>query len=167
MFEQVYLENAISEFRNLKVLAEKAVAQSDAVSGDLFFHCLDDESNSIALIYKHMAGNMISRWTDFLTTDGEKPLRNRDGEFVVDSAENRTSIDTRWEEGWGVLFATLMSLNAEDLGKEVTIRGSSISVVAAINRQLTHYGQHVGQIVLLSKHFAGSKWQSLSIPRKL
>jgi hypothetical protein len=125
---------------------------------------LDGEMNSIAQIVKHMAGNMRSRWTDFLTTDGEKPNRNRETEFV-DPPVTRAEVLAVWESGWRLVFAALEPLSDADLGREVRIRGERHSVMQAINRQVAHYAYHVGQIVLLAKHFRGSDWRSLSIPR--
>jgi hypothetical protein len=125
---------------------------------------IDEEANSIATVIKHMAGNMRSRWTDFLTSDGEKPDRNRDQEFVAPPA-SREELLRSWEEGWQHVFAALEPLTDADLGRTVTIRGEAHSVLQAINRQLTHYASHIGQMVLLAKHFRGREWQSLSIPR--
>jgi len=159
----VYREEAVREFRSIRRLAEKALTQ---VSDRDFFATLDSESNSIALIVKHIAGNLRSRWTDFLTSDGEKPDRRRDNEFALDaSADTRESLMARWEEGWRILFANVEPLTNEDLLREVPIRGEPHTVVRAINRQLTHYAGHVSQIVLLAKHWAGPKWQTLSVPR--
>ena len=156
-----YLSDATRSFRNYKKLAERAIEQ---VSNDDFFLQIDDEANSIATIVKHIAGNQISRWTDFLTTDGEKPTRNRDIEFeLID--DTRESLMEFWERGWGALFGTLEPLGAEDLSKTVTIRGELHTIVEAINRQLTHYAYHVGQIVLLAKHFRSSDWKTLSVPK--
>lgn len=135
------------------------------VSDDDFFAALDAESNSIALILKHMAGNMRSRWTHFLTTDGEKPDRERDREFVQEGTDTRQSILLQWQEGWACTFATIHKLQPDDFTRVVTIRGEPHTVLEAVNRQLTHYAYHVGQIVLLAKHYAGEEWQSLSIPR--
>lgn len=157
-----YLADALKVFRNYKRLAEKAVAQ---VSNEEFFRALDEEANSIAVILKHLAGNMRSRWTDFLNADGEKPDRNRDDEFVVAASTTREEIMRRWEEGWAVAFAALEPLRPEDLERTVLIRGEPHTVVMAINRQLAHYPYHVGQVVLLAKHFRSASWQSLSIPR--
>ncbi|MDT7779320.1 MAG: hypothetical protein QOC99_1832 [Acidobacteriota bacterium] len=156
-----YLENAVEVLRGLKKLADKAVAQ---VGDEEFFRTLDAESNSIALIMKHMYGNMRSRWTNFLTTDGEKADRRRDSEFVIEGEDRRT-IQERWEAGWQTLFDTLAALRGEDLTRTVTIRGEPHKVVGAINRQLSHYGQHTGQIVFLAKHLKSSDWKTLSIPR--
>ena len=158
----VFRQEALREFRSIRRQAEKALAQ---VSDRDFFATLDPESNSIAMIVKHIAGNLRSRWTDFLTSDGEKPDRRRDTEFERDAADTRQSLMTRWEEGWRILFANVEPLTNEDLLREVPIRGEPHTVVRAINRQLTHYAGHVSQIVLLSKHWAGDKWQTLSIPR--
>jgi len=157
-----FLQDVILQFRGLKSLADRAVAQvSDA---ELFF-TLDEESNSIAAVMKHISGNQRSRWTDFLTSDGEKPDRNRDSEFDVPSAETREAVMQRWEQGWDCLFHALEPLGADDLMRTVTIRGQPHTVVQAINRQLTHYAAHVGQIVFLAKHFRSREWKSLSIPR--
>lgn len=156
-----YLENAAEVFRGQKKLADRAAAQ---VTDEEFFRAIDAESNSIALIMKHVAGNMHSRWTDFLTTDGEKADRRRDSEFVVEG-EDRAAVLARWESGWRTLFDTLASLRGEDLLRPVTIRGEPHTVVAAVNRQLSHYGQHAGQIVFLAKHLRSSAWETLSIPR--
>jgi hypothetical protein len=163
MLPQDYLEETIMELRRLKDLAEKAVAQ---ISDGDFFATLDPESNSIAVIVKHMAGNMRSRWTDFLTSDGEKPDRNRDGEFVIEVRDSKEGLLKRWEMGWSCLFEAITPLKPEDLDRTVQIRGKPLSVLQAINRQISHYAYHVGQIVFLAKHFAGERWQSLSVPRK-
>jgi hypothetical protein len=162
MIERHYLEDTLLQLRKLKSLAEKAVAQID---DEHLFRVLDPEANSIAVIMKHMAGNMRSRWTDFLTSDGEKPDRNRDQEFVVEAGDTRARVFAVWEEGWSLVFRAVSSLTAEDLGKTVRIRGEAHSVIEAINRQMTHYAAHVGQIVLLAKHYASANWESLSIPR--
>jgi hypothetical protein len=157
-----YLEEASREFRSLKRLVEKALAQ---VSDANFFQALDPESNSVAILVKHLGGNLRSRWTDFLTSDGEKPDRRRDSEFEREPADTRASLLDRWEAGWRALFATLDALRPEDLAREVVIRGEPHSVLRAINRALTHCAVHAGQIVLLSKHLAGPEWQTLSIAR--
>ena len=136
----------------------------EQVSDEQLFATLDEEANSIAIVVKHMAGNMRSRWTEFLTTDGEKPNRNRDSEFV-DPPATRQALLEEWENGWAILFGVLESISDADLGRTVTIRGEAHSVMQAINRQVAHYAHHVGQIVLLAKHFAHGHWQSLSIPR--
>ena len=136
----------------------------EQVTDEQLFAALDPEANSIAIIVKHMAGNMRSRWTDFLTADGEKPNRNRDSEFVDPSA-TRNQLLAEWENGWACVFKAIEPLTDADLGRTITIRGESHSVMQAINRQLAHYAHHVGQIVLLAKHFASDHWQSLSVPR--
>ena len=156
-----YLRDVVRVFRGQKKLADGAAAQ---VSDEEFFRTIDAESNSIALIMKHMAGNMRSRWTDFLTSDGEKPDRHRDTEFLVEG-EDRKAIEARWEAGWRTVFDTLESLAPEDAGRTVTIRGEPLTVVEAVNRQLSHYGQHTGQIVFLAKHLKSSDWKTLSIAR--
>ena len=157
-----YLEDSIASLRAYKKLADKAIAQLDE---DEFFITLDEEANSIAVIMKHMAGNMFSRWTDFLTSDGEKPDRNRDMEFVIEPKTGKEDVLAYWEKGWQRVFETLEPLRAEDLGKKVLIRGEEHTVIQAINRQLMHYANHIGQIIFLAKHFRSSEWTSLSIPR--
>jgi hypothetical protein len=157
-----YLDDSLREFRKLKAHADKAVAQA---SDEAFFALLDDEANSIALVMKHLAGNMRSRWTDFLTSDGEKADRDRDSEFVAGPADTREAIVAAWEDGWQRVFDAVAPLSPDDLTRTVTIRGEPHTIIQAINRQLTHYAAHVGQIVLLAKHYAGSTWKSLSIPR--
>ena len=156
-----YLEDAARVFRNQKKLADGAAAQ---LSDEEFFRVLDAESNSVALIMKHLAGNMRSRWTDFLTSDGEKADRRRDSEFLVEG-EGRADVLERWEAGWRTLFDTLASLKGVDPMRTVTIRGEPHTVVMAVNRQLSHYGQHTGQIVFLAKHLRSSGWKTLSIAR--
>ena len=163
MIKQHILDDFLFQLRKLKSQADKAMAQVDEAQ---FFALIDEDSNSIALIVKHVAGNMRSRWTDFLTTDGEKPDRHRDTEFERGSGETRETILARWEAGWNVLFGAITSLTPADLGKTVTIRNEPHTVVQAINRQLSHYSAHVGQIVLLAKHFAGPNWKTLSIPKR-
>jgi hypothetical protein len=162
MIEQHYLEDSLLQLRKLKSQAEKAIGQID---DEQFFAVLDPEANSIAVIMKHVAGNMRSRWTDFLTSDGEKPNRDRDREFVVEPGNSRAEILSIWEEGWDRALQAVSSLAPEDLGKTIRIRDEPHSVVEAINRQMSHYAAHVGQIVLLAKHYAGTNWRSLSIPR--
>jgi hypothetical protein len=156
-----YLDNAAEEFRDLKKLADRAAAQ---VSDEEFFRAIDPESNSIAVIMKHVAGNLRSRWTDFLTSDGEKPDRHRDTEFLTEG-EDRAAVLGRWEAGWRTLFDTLESLRDVDPMRAVTIRREPHTVVEAVNRQLAHYGQHTGQIVFLAKHLKSSAWKTLSVPR--
>ncbi|MBI4243338.1 MAG: DUF1572 family protein [Planctomycetes bacterium] len=157
-----YLEDALTSFKKYKKLADDAVSQ---ITDEQLFLKLDAESNNIAVIIKHMSGNMISRWKDFLTTDGEKPDRNRDSEFVITESDSVQEIMRNWENGWKQLFITIKNLKDSDLNKIVYIRGEKLIVFEAINRQLTHYAYHVGQIVLLAKHFTGSNWCCLSIPR--
>ena len=161
-FTTSYLEDSLQVFRQYKLMAERAMAQ---VTDEQLFTLLDAEANSIALIVKHMAGNMRSRWTDFLTTDGEKTDRNRDGEFE-EPPSTRDDLTTVWENGWQCVFGALEPLTDTDLVRTVTIRGEPHSVMQAINRQIAHYAQHVGQIVLLAKHFTGAQWKTLTIPKK-
>lgn len=149
-------------FSKQKQLADRALAQIDDAA---FFSVLDRESNSIAVVVKHMAGNLRSRFTDFLTTDGEKPDRKRDTEFELGRAETRAELMAKWERGWEVLFDSLRALSHDDLARTVTVRGEGATVLQALLRALTHLSQHVGQIVLLAKHFAGAGWKTLSIPR--
>ena len=149
-------------FAKQKELADRALAQIDDAS---FFAALDRESNSIAVIVKHVAGNLRSRFTDFLTTDGEKPDRNRDAEFELGRVEARAELMAKWERGWGILFDTLRTLSSDDLARTVTVRGEGATVLQALLRALAHLAQHVGQIILLAKHFAGARWKTLSIPR--
>ncbi len=156
-----YLEDSLSVLRYYKKLGERAM---DQVADEHLFVTLDEEANSIATIVKHITGNMRSRWTNFLTTDGEKPDRNRDGEFV-DPPATREELLKDWENGWRCVFEALEPLTDADLTRTVTIRGEPHSVMQAINRQLAHYPHHVGQIVLLAKHFACGRWLSLSVPR--
>jgi len=160
--ESEYLREAIRQFRGLKKLADKALAQTAPAD---FFKTLDEESNSIAVIVKHLAGNMRSRWSDFLTSDGEKEDRRRDSEFLLEPGDTRESLEQRWNDGWNLTFLAIEPLAAEDLRRTVTIRGEPHSVLRAINRQIAHYAYHVGQLVFLAKHFAGARWESLSIPR--
>ena len=156
-----YQADALQSFRNYKKLAERAIEQ---VSDAEYFQAIDKEANSIAVIVKHIAGNLRSRWTDFLTTDGEKPDRNRDTEFEL-IGDTRESLMKYWEDGWHTLFGAIEPLSAEDLSRTITIRGEPHTVVEAMNRQLTHYAYHVGQIVLLAKHFRSSEWKTLSVPK--
>src|SRR5438128_4058077 len=157
-----YLDDALFTFRYYKQLAERAFAQ---INDEDFFRIIDDESNSIAVNMKHMAGNMLSRWTDFLTTDGEKPERDRDMEFVMLPETTKEDMLAHWENGWERVFDAIRTLTPDDLMRIVTIRGQDHTVVQAINRQLAHYAYHVGQIVYLAKHFKSSEWQSLSVPK--
>ena len=159
---QNYFEDALSSFRAAKNLAEKAIAQ---LKDEEFFVALDEESNSVAVIMKHIAGNMFSRWTDFLTSDGEKPNRNRDMEFVIEPQSTKDDVLDYWERGWKCVFEALEPLRPEDFEKTITIRGEEHTIVEAINRQMMHYAYHIGQIVFLAKHFRSAEWKSLSIPR--
>lgn len=159
---QRYLEDVLRQLRKYKGIADNAVAQT---TDEHFFAALDDENNSIAVVMKHIAGNMRSRWTNFLASDGEKPDRHRDSEFVIEEGDTRERVTALWEDGWRVTFAAIEPLVADDLLRVVTIRGESHTVMEAINRQITHYSYHVGQMVLLAKHYAGDTWQGLSIPR--
>lgn len=157
-----YLSDSVRQFHGQKKFAEKALAQ---VSDDEFFHQLDPLSNSLALIVKHLAGNMRSRWTDFRTMDGEKPDRHRDEEFERTAADSRAALMESWETGWRCVFEAVEALAPGDLLETVTIRGEPHTILKAINRQLTHYAHHIGQIVFLAKHLAGPRWKTLSIPR--
>jgi hypothetical protein len=161
-FTTSYLEDSIGVFRYYKRLAEGAMAQ---VSDEQLYVALDPEMNSIAIMVKHIVGNMCSRWRDFLTTDGEKPDRDRDCEFEL-PPEGREALMELWERGWSMLFGALEPLTEADLGRTVTIRGEAHSVIQAINRQLAHYPYHCGQIVFLAKHLANENWRSLSVPRR-
>ena len=150
------------ELRSLKRAAERAMVQ---LNDEQFFATLDRETNSIAVLVKHLSGNMRSRWTDFLTTDGEKPWRNRDAEFRIDPGDTRAALLERWEQGWQILLDTLEALGPAELERTVTIRTEPYTALGAAQRSFGHYSDHIGQIILLAKHFAGEKWQTLSIPR--
>ncbi len=159
-----YVKDSIDLFRYYKGLAERAIAQCP---DEALFTILDAESNSIAIIVKHMSGNMRSRWRDFLTTDGEKPDRNRDSEFD-EPPKTRAELLELWERGWKYLFDALQPLTDADVTRTVTIRNEPHSVMQAINRQVAHYSHHIGQILFLAKHLtftSTGKWQSLSVPR--
>jgi uncharacterized damage-inducible protein DinB len=160
-FSTSYVEDSISLFRYQKKMAEGAMEQ---VTDEQLFATLDEEMNSIAIIVKHMTGNMRSRWINFLTSDGEKPDRNRDTEFVAPPA-TRADLARIWNDAWDKVFEALTPLSDADLGRTVTIRGEPHSVMQAINRQIAHYAYHCGQIVFLAKHFKASEWKSLSVPR--
>ena len=157
-----YLKAALFEFERLERQGEKAIAQVDDAALD---HRLDPEANSIGILVRHLAGNMRSRWTDFLTTDGEKPDRNRDSEFDLAVTQSRAELLATWEAGWVCVLAALRPLTSADLRARVLIRGEELSSLEAINRQVGHYATHVGQIVFLAKHLAGPGWKSLSVPR--
>ena len=158
----MYIDEAFRSLRGHKRLADGAIAQ---LSDEEFFALPDVESNSVAIIVKHMAGNMRSRFTDFLTTDGEKPDRNRDKEFVIAVDATRAEILDAWEKNWHLVFDALNALSGDDLTREVTIRSEPHTVLQAINRQVAHYAYHIGQIVFLAKHWKGSEWKTLSIPK--
>lgn len=156
-----YLKDAIATFRNYKRMAEKSMNQ---VSDAEFFRSLDDEANSIAVIVKHIAGNQRSRWRDFLTADGEKADRDRDTEFEI-TQETRESLMDYWANSWQTLFDAIEPLTVEDFQRHITIRGENHTIIEAINRQLTHYAYHIGQITFLAKHFRSKDWKTLSVPR--
>lgn len=160
--EANYLEDTVRQLRKLRSLAEGAIAQ---VNNDQLFEQIGAEVNSIATNMKHVAGNMLSRWTNFLTTDGEKPDRNRDSEFELGAEDTPATVRARWDEAWEVATGAIEALKPSDLTRTVTIRGEPHTVVEAINQQMSHYSYHVGQIVQLGKYFAGERWKSLSIPR--
>jgi uncharacterized damage-inducible protein DinB len=160
-FTTSYTKDAIELFRYYKRLADNAIVQCP---DDKLCAEIDPESNSIAIIMKHMSGNMRSRWTDFLTTDGEKPNRHRDTEFEA-PAKTRAELLAMWETGWKLLFDALTPLTDADLARTITVRTEPHSVTQAINRQIAHYPYHIGQIVYLARHFAGSQWKTVSIPK--
>lgn len=155
------IRSAASIFKQYRTLAEDAMLQLDDAA---FFYTPDESTNSIALIVKHMAGNMHSRWTDFLTSDGEKSWRNRDREFELTN-DNRALLMDHWNTGWAILFSALEPLNTSNMQQQVTIRGEAYSAMEAVNRQIAHYAYHVGQIVFLAKMIRGNQWKSLSIPK--
>ncbi len=157
-----YLEEAFRSLRGHKRLAEGAFAQLD---DEQFFRIIDPEANSVAIIVKHITGNIRSRFTDFLTSDGEKPWRNRDQEFIIDPGTTRAELMRSWEESWKLVLDTVRSLKPEDLLRTATVRGQPHNVLQAIHRQVAHYAYHVGQIVFLAKHLKSTQWKTLSIPR--
>jgi len=157
-----YLDEARRSFRGHKRLAEGAIAQ---VSDDQLFHQLDPEANSIAIVMKHIAGNQRSRFTDFLTTDGEKPDRDRDDEFEMPEHASREEMLRWWAEGWAITLASIEALTPEDLDRRVSIRGEAFLVPEALSRSATHTAYHVGQIVYVARHLASPNWKSLSIPK--
>ena len=161
-FAATHLADVVRTFRNYKTLGERAMAQ---ISDEDLHRLLDADSNSIALIVKHVGGNLRSRFRDFLTTDGEKADRNRDTEFEVDGVPARADVMRWWDAGWSVAMGTLESLTPADLERTVTIRNEPFMVVEALNRAAAHVAYHVGQMVFLAKHFAGANWTSLSIPK--
>jgi hypothetical protein len=160
-FTTSYVKDSIDLLRHTKKLAERAMEQAPDAA---LFATLDPESNSIAIIVKHLTGNMRSRFTNFLTTDGEKPDRNRDSEFEAPPA-TRAEVVALWERGWGCVFDALAELTDADLGRKVMIRNEPHSAMQAINRQISHYSLHIGQIVYLAKHFAGENWKAVTVPR--
>jgi hypothetical protein len=155
------ISSAVAAFRNNKSWADKAVAQ---LPDEKLHVALDPNTNNVAVIMTHVAGNLLSRWTDFLATDGEKPWRNRDDEFV-DSFASREKVVEYWEKGWNCLFTQLGNLKADDLSKTVTIRGEPHSVPLAIHRSLAHCGYHVGQIIMIARILSGNEWDTITIPR--
>ena len=157
-----YLDEAFRSLRGYRRLGEGAMAQ---VSDEQLFVQLDPESNSIAVIVRHLNGNMKSRFTDFLVSDGEKPWRNRDQEFEQPAGSTRAEVMQAWDEGWDLVLSTVKSLQPADVGRTVTIRGEPHTVLQAVSRQVAHYAYHVGQIVFVAKHLRSSEWKSLSIPR--
>ena len=157
-----YLEEVQRQFRGYKRMGEGAIAQ---IKDEELFVAIDKEANSIAIVVKHLAGNMRSRFTDFLTTDGEKPDRHRDREFEMNGSSTRAEVMRWWEAGWDCVFRALESVKPESVMETVTIRNEPHTVLQAINRQLAHYAYHVGQIVFLAKHFRSTDWKSLSVPR--
>jgi Protein of unknown function (DUF1572) len=162
MPDQAFFAATRAEFARYKKLSDDALAQ---IPDEAWFVQLDSESNSLAMIVKHLGSGLRSRWTDFLSSDGEKPDRDRDREFVIEPGDTKQTLLARWEQGWQTLFAALDSLAPADFGRSVTIRGETHSVPQAIERALGHAAYHAGQIVLLARHLVGSRWQSLSIPR--
>jgi hypothetical protein len=159
-----YLKNCLRTYRTYKEMAEKAI---DQVQSDKDLNReLDENSNSIAIIVKHMSGNLRSRFRDFLTSDGEKPDRNRDTEFESDKPATREQLMRWWNEGWQIAMGSIEALSADDLLRTIRIRGEELLVVEALNRSVTHAAYHVGQIVYLARHFASSDWKSLSIPKR-
>jgi hypothetical protein len=157
-----YLDEVRRQLRGQKRLAEGAIAQ---LKDEELFVTLDEEANSVAVLVKHLVGNMRSRFTDFLTSDGEKPDRHRDREFEMTANTTRADVVGWWEEGWARVFSAIEGLKPEDVMRTVIIRGEPHTVLQAINRQLAHYAQHIGQIIFLAKHLRSRQWQSLSIPR--
>lgn len=155
-----YLQLVLREFRRLQALADRAMAQ---LPDEQFFAALGAGDNSVAVIVKHVGGNLVSRWTDFLTSDGEKPGRDRDTEFSIGPADTREHLLGVWLQGWATLFAALEPMGDQDMARIVTIRGEPLTVLQAVNRQLTHYAYHVGQIVYVAKHHRGPDWRTLSI----
>ena len=157
-----YVQLVYREFRRLKSLGDGAISQ---MSREHFFAASSPSDNSVAVLVKHVGGNLVSRWTDFLTSDGEKPERDRDAEFEIGPNDTREELLQTWEREWITLFAALEPLQDSDMARVITVRGEPLTVLQAVNRQLTHYAYHVGQIVYVAKHFCGPAWHTLSIPR--
>lgn len=162
MPKETYIQLAVREFRRAKKLADDATAQ---ITSEQFFAAPSEGDNSVAIIVKHVGGNLLSRWTDFLTSDGEKPGRNRDAEFEIIVGDTQQSLMQQWESGWAAVFSALEPLSDVDLERTVTIRGEPFTVLQAINRSLTHCSYHIGQIVYLAKHHAGGSWRTLSVAK--
>jgi uncharacterized damage-inducible protein DinB len=159
---EAYLDETFRTFRGYKRMADAALAQVDDAG---FFRLIDEEANSLALIVKHVAGNLRSRWTDFLTTDGEKPDRDRDQEFVLTAGDSREELMRYWERSWQTTLDSIESLKPEDVLRTVTIRGTPHTVLQALMRSVNHIAYHVGQIIFLAKHILGPNWKTLSIPK--
>src|SRR5262245_6266094 len=157
-----YVDEAFRAFRGYKRMADGALAQ---LNDQDFFHLPDPESNSVALIVKHIAGNLRSRWTDFLTSDGEKPDRDRDSEFLLTGTDTRETLMKRWDQSWELMFQSLKGLAPDDVARTVTIRSEPHTVLQAINRSLAHMAYHIGQILILGKHLRGPEWKTQSIPK--
>lgn len=157
-----YLAGTRAEFVRLKMAADAALAQMD---DDQVFTPLDSSTNSVAVLVKHLAGNLLSRWTDLLTSDGEKPGRDRDGEFEIGAGDTRAALADAWEAGWARLFETLDALEPDDVGATVRVRGERLTLIEATQRQLSHTANHVGQIILLARHARGVAWRTLTVPR--
>ena len=161
-FRQAYLHDIARAFRNYKTLGERAIVQ---VSDENLHALVDPDANSIAIIVKHVGGNLRSRFIDFLTSDGEKPTRNRDDEFEMPVQASRAEVLDWWESGWTAALSAIDALTVDDLDRTVHIRGESFLVVEALSRSITHTAYHVGQIVMIAKHLAGPHWTTLSIPK--
>ena len=161
-FSTQYLKDTLRQFRRLKALGEGAMAQ---ITDGEFLTRLDAEANSIAVLTKHLSGNMHARWKDFFRYSETESIRDRDSEFIICESDMRTELARRWNEGWSFLFDVLERMTEEDMTRTVTIRGEELPVIAAVNRQLAHYAYHVGQIVLLAKHFRSTEWKTLSVAK--
>jgi hypothetical protein len=161
-FRTAYLHDLARTFRHYKSLGDGAIAQ---VSDDNLHALVDPDANSVAIVITHIAGNLRSRFTDFLTSDGEKPGRNRDGEFAMPARPSRAELLAAWSDAFAIALASIESLRPEDLDRTIYVRQEAFLVVEALNRSVSHTAYHVGQIVLLAKHFAGPHWTTLSIPK--